>query len=353
MNRHGILIINKGQLGTLIDALKWCEYLSHYYSITYVGFNSGLPKVKIGGVREIAVPAIGPRFIRGTLYTLVCLWHILWFRGKIMVVYYPSCHIFKRVFPYKRMLLDIRTLSINPDMEANLQYNNQLRATSRLYDEVSAISEGVAKKIGLNNIHILPLGADKISDTVKNYSDGIRLLYVGTFQGRQLEKTIKGVMLFHQSHPNIPLSYTLIGDSNHGELQQLKTLVKELHMDDIITFTGRLPYNQLKTYFDKANIGISFIPITEYYNDQPPTKTYEYVMSGLYCVATNTKSNAAIITENNGTLIADMAESVCEALWEFWNKKERVCQQKIEGSVQNSSWGLIVKNNLLPILEAL
>lgn len=40
-----------------------------------------------------------------------------------------------------------------------------------------------------------------------------------------------------------------------------------------------------------------YVPITDYYEYQPPTKTFEYVLSGLLCLATATSSNKEVITE--------------------------------------------------------
>lgn len=40
--------------------------------------------------------------------------------------------------------------------------------------------------------------------------------------------------------------------------------------------------------------------MTEYYDSQPPTKTFEYALSGLYVLATKTRENEKVITNDNG-----------------------------------------------------
>jgi glycosyltransferase involved in cell wall biosynthesis len=353
MKKQKLLIIYKGQLGGLIDELKWCEYLKTDYTIIHIGIDSKRPRISIDGVKEILSPSFGPRFLRGLLYTILCIWKIFFFKGKIMVIYYPSCSIFKRVFPYKKMLLDIRTLSVSNDKKYNERYNKQLIETAKLYDSVSVISEGVAKKIGLKNIHILPLGADRISSSIKNYVNGLRILYVGTLTDRHIEKTIKGVGMFHKKHPSIPIKYIIIGDGKNQELQVLKNTACDCTLQQVVEFKGRLPYNELAPYFDSSNIGMSFIPITEWYQDQPPTKTYEYIMSGLFCIATNTNSNASIITKENGLLIMDSETAVSEALYTFWNKRKNIKQQDIECSIINCNWNYIVNTCLKRILDSI
>ena len=66
--------------------------------------------------------------------------------------------------------------------------------------------------------------------------------------------------------------------------------------------------------YEESNIGVSYVPITSYYNYQPVTKTFEYLMSGLPVIATATYENKLIINQSNGILIEDNPKSFCEGL---------------------------------------
>lgn len=351
MTKKNLLLINKHQLGSLTDSYKWCYYLKDEYNITLLCFDTGLPKIEIKGVKVKYIKYNGSLKIRGIRYLLSALWYILFFKGKIMVVYFEHCDILKRIFPFKKILLDIRTLSISPNRNQRKKTDNAIISACKIFDKVSVISEGVKQKIGEvgRDVCILPLGADCFSNNKKNYSN-LSLIYVGTFNGREIDKTIQGLSLFSKKYPEINISYDIIGSGDNNELESLKEITNKLNLNDTVTFHGRIANNLLAPYFDKANIGVSYIPITEYYNAQPPTKTFEYVLSGLYTIATATDANKEIISAENGILIKDTPEDFAKALEYIYTHKESFRENKIRESLENYNWQNIVNKYLKPIL---
>lgn len=352
MKKQRLLIINKHQLGTLTDVYKWCCYLRDDYDVTLLCFDTGISKVSIDGIHVRYVDYHGSLRARGIRYILHALWHILWFKGKIMVVYFEHCDVFKLIFPFRRMILDIRTLSISPDVRKREKTDRAIISACKRYDTVSVISEGVRKKIGDigHKINILPLGADCISCVSKNYSS-LKLIYVGTFNGRQLGKTIEGLSLFYKKFPNANVTYDIIGSGDHNEMETYKQLADSLHLNAVITFHGRIANHLLTPYFDKASIGVSFVPITDYYNDQPPTKTFEYALSGLYTIATATEANREVITSDNGILIEDTPEDFACALETIYEKKEILNEVNIRKTLNAYQWENIVNKYLKAILS--
>ena len=348
-----LLIINKCQFGYLTDSYKWCEYLREEYDIKVLCINSNLPKISIPGVNVKYVNFNYPFLIRSFLFTIISLITVLTFKGKIFVVYYPTCSILKRILPWKKIHVDVRTLSVKKDSKIRKSNDKLLIKDCSYFDSISAISKGVADKMELPNIKILPLGSDIISTKSKNYTDRINLLYVGTLSNRNIEQTISGLKLFIDKFPNQSIQYDIIGDGFYDELQIIKNTTEKLHLANIVKIHGRVPYNKLKKYFDNSNIGISYIPITEYYQNQPPTKTYEYILSGLFCLATATNSNKELITTDNGILIQDDPESFCKGLEIFINNRAVISEKKIKESLSQYTWGNIVKNKLKPIIESI
>ena len=197
---------------------------------------------------------------------------------------------------------------------------------------------------------ILPLGADSLSSIDTNF-DQLKLLYVGILSGRDIGKTIKGLKDFKDRHPENNITYDIVGDGHYDELSELKALSSSLGLDDTITFHGRLPYDELKPFFEKCNIGVSFVPKTDYYEFQPPTKTFEYIISGLYTIATSTHCNKSVITSDNGVLIEDNCNDFTNALEDIWARRDSVNQTKIKESLIYYKWDNIVGNILRPILN--
>ncbi len=348
---QNLLIIQQHQFGYLTDSYKWCEYLRDRYNITVLCYDAKKEKMDLEGVQVKYVEIVKSRYLRGFLFLSICIWNILCKRGKVIVVYFKQCDYLKRILPFQRMILDIRTLSVSPEEKIRAEYNQALIKSSRYFDYISVISEGVKNKIGdRNNIRVLSLGADILSTKKKQY-DCLRLLYIGTLTNRHIEKTIEGISIFHQNYPDIDFTYDIVGDGNSNELDELKSLVKQKNLSSYISFHGRIPYGHISYYFDICNIGVSFIPMTEYYDHQPPTKTYEYILSGLYTVATATLMNKVLISDRNGMLIEDTPESFAQSIKIIYEKRNCIKEVEIRESLQEYTWKNIVDAQLIPILN--
>ena len=255
MQKPKLLIVDKYQFGYLIDVYKWCKYLRNEYDITVLCFDSGDKKQDLDGVNVRYVGYGGPVAIRGIRFVLQALWQILTFKGIVLVEYFEHCIWLKKLLPFKKMILDIRTIAVWGTQQDRDKYDGEIEQACKKYDVVSVISKGVMKRLNRteDNTHILPLGADVISDTDKKI-DSLRLIYVGTFDVRHIDKTIKAVAEFHREFPTIPITYDIIGDGHHNELSQYKEMVRSLSLDDIVVLYGRIPNTELKPYLDKANV---------------------------------------------------------------------------------------------------
>lgn len=351
--KEKLLFVCPCQFGYLTDMYKWCKYLRQEYDITVLCFDTGLKRQRLDNVKVHYVDYAGSFTVRGIRFILSCLKHILLFDGIIFIEYFEKCEWLKRLLPFKKMILDVRTLAVWGTLADRNRYDRKLGLTCNEFDVVSVISEGVKQKLNRNddNTFILPLGADIISSSIKNI-DGLRLLYVGTLDGRQIDKTIMAVGVFHSQCPEVPISYDVIGNGNHNELQRFHTLVNDLNLCNIVTLHGRVPNAELKPYFDNANIGVSFIPITDYYNIQPPTKTFEYTLSGLYTIATRTQENMAVINSDCGYLIDDTEEGFVNALHYIWNNRKRIDSAKVRSEMSEYQWDKIIGQYMTRILRS-
>ncbi len=350
MNKK-LLIINKAQFGYHIDTYKYCENLNKDFDITYIGFNMGIEKLTIPNVKVIYVSSKGHLIIRGIRFLLITLFKSLFHHGLIFVVHFSGSQLFRPLNMFKKMILDIRTLSVSDSDQIKQKYNKELKENIKYYQHITVISEGIKDKLNLKEkFTILPLGADIISNVDKNWNT-IKMLYVGTLSGRELEKTILGLRLLLDSHPEIAITYDIVGDGFNDEINQLRSKIEELNLNNEITLHGRIPHNKLKPYFDKCNVGISFIPLKEHFQHQPPTKSFEYILSGLFCLATNTIANRQIINKNNGMLIDDNPKDFCDGLNSLIENSPIFNSKTIRQSAEQHTWNRVIKMNLLPLLK--
>lgn len=348
-----VLFIDRSQLGLITDYLKYCEILHNRYQVHYLCFDMGNPKIDIPDVKVTYVPRIGNFAFRGMLFLAYSLLNILFFRGFIFIANFPKCSILKRVFFWKKMHIDVRTLSVEITEKARIFSNNQLKQDLKYFNSSSFITSGIQKQIMQENhkaSFILPLGADIISNSNKSFEE-LNLLYVGTLNNRNIIDTVKGYIAFIKAHPEVKSHYDIVGDGINNEMEEMNKYIQLHNMEQYITLHGRIPYSSLMPFFENHNIGISYVPITDYYEFQPPTKTFEYILSGIFCVGTATASNKEIINDSNGILHQDNSDSFKDALENVLKNKEKYKSEIIRNTLIKYQWKYIIDDYLIPILE--
>lgn len=348
--RPSLLIIDKEQFGHMTDPYKWCEYLRDKYEITFLTAALGKEQVTMDGVRIIYVTFNVPFVLRGILFILAAIWQIYKNNGVTIIEYFKYCSVLRLLCPFKKLIVDVRTLSVAPDTKSRDGADTRLFKDCKKFKNIAVISEGVREKIGLFEAEILPLGSDVVSAGSKEYDD-MHILYIGTFNNRNIDTMIRGLAIFYSRHKNISMTIDIVGDGKPGQLDEYKKLAYSLGLDPVIKFHGFLPLTSVKPFFDRCNVGMSFIPMTPYFDHQPPTKTFEYILSGLYCVATATTENGKLINESNGVIIDDTEMGVVEGLETYMERRHLLSDKTIRESLLDCQWERIVNDRLVTIIE--
>ena len=92
------------------------------------------------------------------------------------------------------------------------------------------------------------------------------------------------------------------------------------------------------------------MPITDYYQRQPVTKIFEYGLSGMFTIATDTYENRKLINNLNGLICEDNAQSFSEALDSIWDKRNPHNSNKIRQSLLDYKWEKLISTKLDPFL---
>lgn len=317
-----VLIICRQQFGYLRDTYSYSRYLSRKHQIVYLDWNYQLPEIGLDNVIVQHVSRSGNRFARYLRYIVTAL---RIFKNNefdiTLVSYFPGCFLLPIFFPEKKYVLDIRSGCISSSNLKRFFINGLLSFEALFYTNKIVISRSLSNYLALNDSTVIPVGAESISQKPKAFNR-MDLLYVGTLRNRNIEMTIEGLKLFLDNcNDAIPITYKIIGDGCPGQLDKLKKLVDKYELHGIVKILGKIQYDHLHPFFEECNIGVSFVPITDYYDVQPPTKTFEYLLSGMPVIATETLEHMHIINRNNGILIHDSASGFSRGLQSLFENR--------------------------------
>jgi len=206
-------------------------------------------------------------------------------------------------------------------------------------------------KLPRKKAYYLPLGGEVFTYKNKDFNT-FNLLYVGVLNMRDIEKTIYGLSKFYNEFSNkIAIRYDIVGYGKAEDEMKIIKAINNTNLQNIVFFHGKKSRLELKDFFLNANIGIAFIPLKKYYDLQPSTKIFEYLLSGLYVIATNTQENKKIINDLNGMLCDDSIEGFYEALKKTYFIRNKISSSEIRKTAENFKWDKIIINYLLPVLK--
>ena len=320
------------------------------FDIVCICWDHGLPKIEIEGARVVYVSREGNIFIRSIRFLKVAFGESKEKKTIAFIKYFKGISLaIKLLVPFSYYILDIRSGATETRHITRFINDGLLKITTYFFENITVISEGLSKKLGLYpRAHVLPLGAESLSIKTKQFHS-LNLLYVGNlYERRKIINTVWGIKKFYDEYRHqINIKYTIVGDGKNKESENLKKIISDIGMEKVILVEGYVQHDKLKKYFDDSNIGVSYIPITEYYDHQPPTKTYEYLLSGMAVIATNTTENRKVIKKEYGVLIGDSVDDFYRGLKAIYERRESFDSDRIRRDNLKHSWENIVKGNLL------
>ncbi|MCF8780053.1 glycosyltransferase [Vibrio sp. IRLE0018] len=346
MTRKKITIVCSNQFGYLTDTFNYCLYLREQYNIHYICIDFGKPKIEMEGVQVSYMPLQRLGFGKWFDFYQYCKGNLA-DSDVYFVKHFFLCSLLLLNIDRKTSVCDTRTGSVRNNKFVRSVENALMSLEMNLFKHKTAISHSLAKKLYLFNYQLLPLGTTLFKRRDHLEANALNLIYVGTLTGRKLQDTLFGFRRFVEQSklPRDKISYQIIGDGEGNELNYLKQISGELELDDIVTFHGRLPNTVIEPFLQNSNVGISYVPITPYYDVQPVTKTLEYLSSGMPVVGTATKEQKIILSSTVlGELCNDNAESFCTALDSIYQRIDQFEPAKLADTVAEFNWRDIAKS---------
>jgi glycosyltransferase involved in cell wall biosynthesis len=355
-----ILIINRAQFGLHTDSFKYTKYLKEQYEVTYLGFDNAAPLIEEEGVDVIYVPRDGNFLVRLYRFLKTAIKEIKSNKYNFaFVVYFPLCFLLSLIGKnnHLKMICDIRTLSVHKNKFSRMIFDSILKLELFFFKYKTIISAGVAKKLKLkeHDFNILPLGGEPLVAECHLSNLGLNLFYLGTFNGRKIEESIKGFAIFlSEAEDDVRQNstYNIVGFGSQEEENALNSATVYHDLQGKVKLHGRLAHSDCAGIIENSNVGVCYYPRNDFFEHQPPTKLFEYILSGLPCISVSTSETIKYITEENGVLIEDSPESFANGL-QIMLEKMPYKTKCIKKSLLDLTWKKIVNEKLVPILEKL
>jgi glycosyltransferase involved in cell wall biosynthesis len=348
-----LLIVAQAHYGALVDPYQYCRHLRGSYDTTYLCWDYGGERIAEDCVRIIWVSRKGPKVVRLARLIAAALHQIRSGHYDVgLIVHFPLCGVLGLFRGGLPMIMDIRTGYVRQGGLPRLLHNKQIALDSACFPRVSIISESLRQELRIPRVKssMLPLGAEEFARELKRF-DTFRLLYVGTLQHRHIERTIPAFeSLCEMTPPDRLPSYEIVGSGPEEDETRLRRTIEESGWAHRIRFVGRVAHRGLAPYFERNNVGVAYIPMTPYFDVQPATKVFEYLLSGMPVIATRTKENARAISSSNGVLCDDTVEGFARGLLDLFAMRHRYDSAAIRRSCDGHTWVNVVEASLKPML---
>lgn len=138
------------------------------------------------------------------------------------------------------------------------------------------------------------------------FADSHVILYYGSFGfNRGLDTAIRAMRQVQQEIPNARL--VLVGPAIQGtesqQVEYLRRVTREEHLEGVVHFAGYLPENVIPTYINVADVGILPLNRTVHYESSLANKLFGYMALGKPVVVTDLRAQAAIVKEEKCGLV--------------------------------------------------
>ena len=242
------------------------------------------------------------------------------------------------------------TPAVDPSKLRRLFWDCYERIGFSVYKRFLIATEAMVEAFGLQKkkTYIVRWGMSKISIIPKIFGR-IRMLYLGTLSARDIHKTIYGLKEYLYTDPEIEVErYDIIGTGHKEYIDLIKKAIKETELSNIVYLHGYLNDQEIIPYFDRANIGVAYLPNLEYFSNNISTKLYEYLLSGIPVIAVAKTENKKIINDQNGVLIEDNEHSFAQGLHLMAQRFSSYSSEEIMKTVEKESISYRIRNEMVP-----
>ena len=189
----------------------------------------------------------------------------------------------------------------------------------------------LAKGCAPGRTRMIYMGVDK-SFEVDAHADAaeerpLRLIYVGSVQRDRGRDVMLEAMAMLASGPRIA-HLTIVGASEE-QLAYCRDYVAQAGIEDSVTVHGRVPGRDIPGFFARSDAGICLWEDWPWYRFNPPTKLFEYLVSGLPVLASDIRTHTEYVCDSsNGIVFEYGGAGLAIAIQRLWALRGRLPQMK-------------------------
>jgi len=362
-----ILIVSASQFGYLIDYHRYYTYLKGKgYDVKYMCWDFGKERLEPGNPDIIYVSRSGAKVRRLSRFIKAVVDYEKEMKfDRILLNNFKLDFTLLLSIPKEKMYYDIRTVTVSTKRYRRVLFDSMIAFAAKRFRHTSVITDAAAKRLGIRRYRLLPLGGarfpaaavnDPEVDQYRSLFSGndFIFLYVGTLSQRRMIEPVMGFHEYLKKNPTAAVKFILVGDSFGNELETIREYVKSNGIEKYVLALGYIPQKRLALFFQEADCGITWFPITPFFDVQPNTKTYEYLINGMPVIATATQDNARLLNHADiecGIVIKDNPQDFERAVGEIMAKYHLYDKKTIADRFSEYEWDNLFKRYLDKALD--
>ncbi len=262
--------------------------------------------------------------------------------------------LYPLLFQNRKFYIETSTPAVNKSKLKRFIIDSLLCLTLKPYKKIGCGNPSTVDKLKIKSSHVIHsrIGFPEYTFVDREF-ENLSLIYLGTLHNRDIWKTVKGLKIFIDKFPDIKITYDIIGGAKEPEVNLLNQSIKEASLDCFIKYHGYQPTAFVDEILKRCNIGVAFVPITEYFDKVSTTKAIEYLLAGLPVIATRTTFASGILKTDAGVMCDDSPEDFARALEEIYRNRFSYNSKQIRDLYKHYAMSYIIKNEYIPILKSL
>lgn len=227
----------------------------------------------------------------------------------------------------KPLVVDVRDLWIDSAIELDfIEAGGSFERLSRIYERylleaadritvtTAMLGSRLVARYGIDDttVHHIPNGVDahRYTPTAAETADPKTIVYTGNVgHAQDLESCIRAMASLERDD----VVLRIVGDGDR--MPALERLVETEGLQDVVEFVGLVPRESVPGFIEDAEIGLAPIKADEALAYAVPTKSFEYMASGVPVIATGIGEIESLVeTSNAGTVVDTDPDAIAAAM---------------------------------------